>query len=72
MMHMHKRRHDMSSEDLVLALTDPIERGNVRSDQSSEDHWWRILGAMAAMALPPDQIIDANRIRQRIGLQQMY
>jgi len=73
MMHMHKRRHDMSSEDLVLALTDPIERGNVDLTNPQKIIVVEILGAMAAMALlTPDQIIDANRIRQRIGLQQMY
>jgi len=71
MMHMHKRRHGISSEELVLALTDPIKKGKVDLMRPDKIIAVEILGSMAGMALVTrDQIIDANRMRQQIMVRQ--
>lgn len=73
MMHMHKRHHDRSSEELVLALTEPISKGKVDLQRPDKIIAVEVLGAMAGMSLVTrDQIIDANRIRQEVGTQLIY
>jgi tRNA(Ser,Leu) C12 N-acetylase TAN1 len=68
MMHMHKRRHDMTSEELVLALTEPISKGKVDLRRPDKIIAVEVLGGMAGMSLVTrEQIIDANRIRQEVG-----
>jgi len=72
MMHVHKRRHDMTTEELVLALTDPISKGKVDLRNPEKIILVEVLGPMAAMALiTPDEVINANRMRQEIGLQRV-
>ena len=73
MMHMHKRRHDMSSEELVLALTEPISKGKVDLRRPDKIIAVEVLGAMAGMSLVTrDQIVDANRLRQLVGAPKIY
>ncbi len=65
---MHKRRHDMTSEELVLALTEPISKGKVDLRRPDKIIAVEVLGGMAGMSLVTrEQIIDANRIRQEVG-----
>lgn len=72
MMHMHKRHHAMSSEEMVLALTDPLKKGRVDLKNPQKIIAVEVLGAMAAMALvTPEEIVNTNRMRQEIGLQRM-
>lgn len=73
MMHMHKRRHDMSSEELVLALTEPISKGKVDLTRPDKIIAVEVLGGMAGMSLVTrEEIIDANRLRQQVGVQMIY
>ncbi|HOK27850.1 MAG TPA: THUMP domain-containing protein [Methanomassiliicoccaceae archaeon] len=73
MMHMHKRRHDMTSEELVLALTEPISKGKVDLRNPDKIIAVEVLGGMAGMSLVTrDQVIDANRMRQEIGIPIVY
>ena len=73
MMHMHKRRHDMTSEELVLALTEPISKGKVDLKGPDKVIAVEVLGGMAGMSLVTrKQIIDANQLRQKIGVPMIY
>lgn len=73
MMHMHKRRHDMTSEELVLALTEPISKGKVDLKRPDKVIAVEVLGGMAGMSLVTrEQIIDANQLRQKIGVPMIY
>jgi tRNA(Ser,Leu) C12 N-acetylase TAN1 len=69
MMHMHKRHHEKHSEELVLALTDPIRKGKVDLKNPDKIIAVEVLGNMAGISLlERDQIIDVNKMRQEIGL----
>lgn len=73
MMHMHKRRHDMTSEELMLALTEPISKGKVDLKRPDKVIAVEVLGGMAGMSLVTrEQIIDANQLRQKIGVPMIY
>ena len=69
MMHVHKRHHPASSEELMLTLTDPIVKGKVDLKHPEKIIAVEVLGAMAGISLlERDEIIDVNRMRQEIGL----
>lgn len=73
MMHLHKRHTDRHSEDLVLALTDPIHRGRVDLRNPDKIIAVEIIGPMAGMSLlNREELIDTNRIRQQAGLVTIY
>lgn len=69
MMHLHKRHTDKHSEDLVLALTDPIHKGRVDLKDPDKIIAVEIIGPAAGMALlNREELIDTNKIRQQAGL----
>ncbi|MDW5561846.1 MAG: THUMP domain-containing protein [Methanomassiliicoccus sp.] len=72
MMHVHKRHHPKHSEELMLTLTDSIQKGRVDLKHPQKVIAVEVLGSMAAISvLNRDEIIDANKIRLEAGLTQM-
>lgn len=72
MMHMHKRHNPRSSEELVLALTDQIQKGRVDLKRPEKIIAVEILGNRAAISLlERGEIIDLNRLRLEAGLTQI-
>lgn len=72
MMHVHKRHHPKHSEELMLTLTDNIQRGRVDLKHPDKIIAVEVLGSMAAISLlNRDEIIDVNRMRLEVGLTQI-
>lgn len=72
MMHVHKRHHPSHSEDLMLLLTDQIQKGRVDLRHPEKIVAVEVLGSMAAISLlERNEIIDANRVRLEAGMVQM-
>jgi tRNA(Ser,Leu) C12 N-acetylase TAN1 len=69
MMHVHKRHHPKHSEELMLTLTDHIQKGRVDLKHPDKIIAVEVLGTMAAISLlTRDEIIDVNRMRLEVGL----
>ena len=72
MMHLHKRHNPRHSEDLVLTLTDRIQKGKVDLKRPQKIIAVEILGNRAAISLlERSEIIDLNRVRLEAGLTQL-
>lgn len=72
MMHVHKRHHPKHSEELMLTLTDRIQKGKVDLKHPEKIIVVEVLGSMAAISLlERNQIIDLNRLRLEAGLTQI-
>jgi tRNA(Ser,Leu) C12 N-acetylase TAN1 len=72
MMHVHKRHHPKHSEELMLTLTDNIQKGRVDLKHPDKVIAVEVLGNRAAISLlERDEIIDVNRLRLEVGLTQI-
>jgi tRNA(Ser,Leu) C12 N-acetylase TAN1 len=72
MMHVHKRHHPRHSEELMLTLTDHIQKGRVDLKHPDKIIAVEVLGSMAAVSLlKREEIIDVNRMRLEVGLTQL-
>jgi tRNA(Ser,Leu) C12 N-acetylase TAN1 len=69
MMHVHKRRHPKHSEELMLTLTENIQKGRVDLKHPEKIIAVEVLGGRAAISLlTKEEIIDVNRLRMEAGL----
>jgi tRNA(Ser,Leu) C12 N-acetylase TAN1 len=69
MMHVHKRHHPKHSEELMLFLTEPIQKGKVDLKHPEKVIAVEVLGSMAGISLlNGDELINANKMRQEIEL----
>jgi tRNA(Ser,Leu) C12 N-acetylase TAN1 len=69
MMHVHKRHHPKHSEELMLFLTEPIQKGKVDLKHPEKVIAVEVLGSMAGISLlNGDELINANKMRQEIQL----
>lgn len=67
MMHVHKRHHPKHSEELMLTLTEPIQKGKVDLKHPDKIIAVEVLGGMAGISLlNGDELINANKLRQEI------
>lgn len=67
MMHVHKRHHPKHSEELMLFLTEPIQKGKVDLKHPEKIIAVEVLGSMAGISLlNGDELINANKMRQEI------
>ena len=72
MMHVHKRHHPKHSEELMLTLTDGIQKGRVDLKHPQKIIAVEVLGGRAAISLlDRSEIIDVNRLRLEVGLTQV-
>ena len=69
MMHVHKRHHPKHSEELMMTLTDRIQKGRVDLKHPQKIIAVEVLGGRAAISLlSREEIIDVNRLRMEAGL----
>lgn len=72
MMHVHKRHHPKHSEDLMLTLTERVQKGKVDLRHPEKIIAVEVLGTMAAISLlERNELIDLNRLRLEAGLTQI-
>lgn len=65
-MHLHKRHSKEHMEELILELTDPIERGVVDLTHPEKIVVVEIIGALAGMALAKvDEVLDVQEMMAR-------
>ncbi|OPY31997.1 MAG: hypothetical protein A4E32_01605 [Methanomassiliicoccales archaeon PtaU1.Bin124] len=69
-MHLHKRHSPEHAEELIIRLTDPIDRGVVDLKHPDKIVVVEIIGEMAGMSLAKvDEILDVHEIAQRMEIE---
>jgi tRNA acetyltransferase TAN1 len=68
MMHLHKRHFKMHHDDLIIELTDPLNRGRVDLEDPDKIVAVEILGGVAGLSLlTRHEMLDVNKVRVASG-----